>query len=216
MTGSGESSPELFQCQSSSERNGQVFTPNIPDTYFNHTTVSQNTTVIRLSAGDLHIFAIPPLPFKKTCNGSVVSLEYCYRARQVINNPIPIFRFFSLKQDGFQYIVDQRFIVESQPRASICSTSPDLRNVFCCDRTDLDTNIELKSPSSYTFGVLIRPRELLAFADSAAQYHTQQFIIKVGDFYPDIGTNFSVTEKHFTNQSIPLLRFVIGMILQAV
>ncbi len=106
-------SSSLFQCQSSSDQNGLVYTPNIPNEYFNHT----NAADLRTSGGFLvglnvtvrekratHIFTIPPESASRNCSGSLVSIQYCYRARdRDINKRRDIFvlsSLISLNQDG--------------------------------------------------------------------------------------------------------------------
>lgn len=211
--GTGQTS--LFQCQLSAQENRQVFTPNIPDFYFNHTNeISSGVNLTRLSVGNLHVLSLPPLSTQRDCNGSIVAFEYCYSARQRhFGNRISIFHFLSLKKEGYQITVEDRFTVRSTPKRSICSKFSALPGLVCCDKTVLSEDDELNLPNSnYTFGVVVRNRQLLAFSDTASQYHVPQFQLTVGTSSPPRGTQFNLTEEN--DQSIPLLRFIIGKMLQ--
>ena len=76
-------SSSLFQCQSSSDQSGLVYTPNIPDEYFNDVNVANFRTSSLNVKGKraTHIFTIPPELVSRNCSGSLVSIQYCYRAR---------------------------------------------------------------------------------------------------------------------------------------
>ncbi len=212
ILGSGQGSSTLFQCQPSSEQDGLVFVPNILDFHFNHSAVASSiigNTSDLMRSGRLYILPLPSLSPQRDCNGSVLSIGYCYAARPSnLGRSLPIFTFLSLTQDGFQFTVDQRFTVRSTPLRNICSSLSPSEAVVCCDRMVLSREREFALPtSSYTFGLVVRRRRLLAFSDSASQYHALQFQQDVGT----IRANFNLTkENQFSNRSIPLLRFLIG------
>ncbi len=151
-------SSSVFQCQSSSDQSGLVYIPNIPDFYFNHT----NAADLRTSGGSLvdsptrvkgeratHIFTIPPESASRNCSGSLVSIQYCYRARdQDINVEQTIFdltSLISLNQCGL-FEVKNITTISSTPRNSICTDVSGKIQQICCDITPLSG---LHIPSSY-------------------------------------------------------------------
>ncbi len=158
-------SSSLFQCQSSSDQSGLVYTPNIPDEYFNHT----NAADLRTNGGSLidssimvkggkatHIFTIPPESASRNCSGSLVSIQYCYRARDAdINVEQTIFilsSLISLNQHGLFEVINTT-IVRNTPRNSICTDPPGNIEQICCDTTPL-SGLQISS-SEYIFGVTI-------------------------------------------------------------
>ncbi len=223
-------SSSLFQCQSSSDQSGLVYTPNIPDFYFNHT----NAADLRTSGGSLidspprvkekratHIFTIPPGSASRNCNGSLISIQYCYRARdRDINIEQTIFilsSLLSLNQHGL-FEVKNISIILNTPRNSTCIAidSPGkIQQIICCDTTPLSG---LQIPSSeYIFGVTItdpaavRP---LAFRGNITQYRISQTSAALGSTGPPQGSIFTLNESNsvnYTHRALLLLRFIIGM-----
>ncbi len=223
-------SSSLFQCQSSSDQSGQVYTPNIPNFYFNHV----NAADFRTSGGSLidspimlkrwrretQIFTIPPESAPRNCSDSLVSIQYCYRARdRDINVEQTIFilsSLISLNQQGL-FEVKNISIIRNTPRNSTCVAidSPGKIQQICCDTTPLSG---LQIPSSeYAFGVTVtdpvnvRP---LAFRNNITQYRISQISAALGNTGPPQGSRFTLNESNsvnYTYRSLLLLRFIIGM-----
>ena len=82
----------LFQCQPSSDESGQVYTPNIPDFYFN----DENTADFRTGDEENLITLRNRLTYiftkssERNCTGNVVAIQYCYETRnsQIGSNEI--------------------------------------------------------------------------------------------------------------------------------
>ena len=78
-------SAALFQCQHSTFQDGQVFTPNIPDLYFNHTyAADMEDLLMRPRNGLTYFFTIPPESAERNCSGTVVAIQYCYRSVRIL------------------------------------------------------------------------------------------------------------------------------------
>ena len=96
----------LFQCQHSSYSSGQVYTPNIPDFYFDNekaaafSTGSSGANLTTAIAGHTYIFTIPPVSAERNCTGTVIALQYCHVDRRNLNvQRREIFNLFLLSED---------------------------------------------------------------------------------------------------------------------
>ena len=78
---SGQNSPSMFQCQFSSQPSGFLYTPNIPDSYFNDENYIMTNEVAGLINGIIYIFTLPSESVQRNCSGRVESIQYCYQAR---------------------------------------------------------------------------------------------------------------------------------------
>lgn len=209
---SGPPSPSLFQCQNSSEEIGQVFIPNI-NIDFNHEEVASLRTDGRANLTKpvnslTYIFTIPPVSAQRNCSGTVIAIDYCYRVgNEDLGLARNIFNFLLLTQDRHQFIIDMRRRIRSTPSNSTCSATLQI----CCDREVLNIRRRFQiPPSDFTYGILVRSSQLLAFTESATQYNFEQFQVTLGNSGRPNST-FTVTEMdRFTNQSLLLLRFTLG------
>ena len=217
ITGTGYAqNTELFQCQSSSEDDEQVFTPNIPDLYFdrenalNFRTANPGANLTRLSQDTTFIFTIPPVSAQRDCSGTVVAMQFCYEFMgNPGNNAVDAFQFLSLTNDGLNnYTVNNSFTVQTAPSGICTDNPPGNINRVCCDKV---TTNQLQIPSSsYSFGiVLTRDVLLIAFNSAASEYNFDHF--QVPGFRTSIGTTTPLPENTLArNRSLPLLRFFIG------
>lgn len=204
----------LFQC---SGQNGQVFTPNIPDFYFDDMNaatfiIGGAANLTTLSNGVIFIFTIPPLSAQRNCSGNVMSIQYCYQAKnRNLGDPQDIFSFLSLMKDGFQFTIIARFLVQTTPQASRC-TSPSQGSIqqVCCDTTSIVPTNQPQIPSSeYTFGILTMNSDVLplAFRDTATEYQYDQF------HAVPAGSTFTLSEGNLLDdRSLMLLRLFIGIL----
>ena len=140
----------LLQCLSASPlqtmQSGRVFTPNIPDLYFNHTNAAAfrtgdgaNLTTVTGDARTTFIYTTPP---ESACSGTVTAIQYCYHT--TINNQLNFLRFLSFSRDEFVITVKSaRNIVGRaipQDNAYVCSDYPGSNgHRVCCDTTNLAT-----------------------------------------------------------------------------
>ena len=172
----------LFHCQFLSEESELVYTPNIPDSYFNDSNAARFRTCeggncLARSSRRTYIFTIPSESVQCNCSGRVVSIQYCYQARDSdIGKRRNVFNFLSLVQepvqDGVQFTVYSSITIQTTPEDSICSDPPGYIQQICCDTTSL---IEFQIPlpsSNYTFGVGIINNNVrpLVFTNSVTEY----------------------------------------------
>ena len=210
-------SESLYQCMHSKEQTGQVYTPNIPDFYFNDMNAANFRTgrKANLTAAMNRITYIFPIPSEsplRNCSGTVVSLQYCYQARnRDIGMNQSIFSLLSLVKNGSDFTVSNKIQIRTSPQNSICTQwGRNQQQIICCDSTSLQpTDRFMILPTNYSFGVVVRSLRLLTFATSAMEYHAEQFLASLGVNSPN-GT-FTLTDANRTqSSSLLLLRFFIG------
>ena len=216
----------LFQCQSSSNQNGQVYTPNIPDFYFNDVNAAANfrtdgsaDLTQSQTRGVTYIFTVPPESPLRNCSGTVVSLQYCYQARDIdIGQNRNVFNLLFLTQNGMDFTVNGRITRKARPRNNRC-TDPNSGGIqqICCEITSL-TGLNIYNrfhipSSSFAFGVVIRNGNVrpLTFTTSAIEYHVEQYQAALGANGPSLGNTFTFTDSSRVNNGSSLLfRFFIG------
>ena len=208
-----QTQPSLFQCQPSSEQNGQVFSPNIPDFYFSDVNAAEfvigsSSNLTAASSGVTYIFTTPPpLP---NCTGTLVAVEFCYQVFNNANDETDIFNLLFLTRNGFDFTVDSQFTVRSTPESSRC-TNPNgpIRNI-CCDRADLPSPVSFSS--SYSFGVVVVNNMVqpLTFASTVTQFNFEHFQVALGVPGPPVGNAFSLGSSSLVNRPLLLMRFFTG------
>ena len=213
--------PTLFQCQPSSNQSGLVFTPNIPDLYFDRENVAAFSTgeeaILTTPGNDrraTYIFTVPPV---SDCNGTIVAIEYCFKARRFsIGDSEKIFTLLSLvHQRNRSFTVIQSTNIRASPLEKTCTAIPGQEDFFCCERTQNRIEHQFNS-ANYAFAVELRRKsrqlQLLKFADSANTYNTDQYQEPHTFGMKQAGEYFSVGEStRTTNRSILLLRLIIGI-----
>ncbi len=203
---------EPFQCQSSSGESGLVYTPNIPDFYFNDENAADFWTggganLTDSVNGITHFFTVPA---SHNCSGDMVSIQYCYQARKSdINKVRTVFNLLAVNRSGLEFTTILSITIQTTPRNSIC-TNPPGRGMqrICCDTTPLN-GFQIP-PSEYTFGIVItnvnvRP---LAFANSVMEYRVEQFRAALGNAGPSTVT--LTAGDLLTDRSLLLIRFFVG------
>ena len=212
----------LFQCQPTTDQSGQVFTPNIPDSYFNQVSaveLTQQGNLIRQSEkkGTIFVFTTPPEP---TCSGTVMAFEFCYMTAggQIGTTNRNVFRFVSLSRVGLQFTVvtdvdPVDVTIRTSPREDICSVlveDGDNSQHICCDTSTLPAGEQFQIPSSnYTFGVVVRSsyRRL-----PLTKFRFPHFKARPIDDDNGPGDSFTLTEDNLQDEgSLLLLRLIIGM-----
>ena len=207
-----------FQCQSSSDSNGLVYTPNIPDFYFNDSNAANFGTD---GSGNLtqslfrrvaYIFTIPQSQLHNYSD-TVVSLQYCYQAtnNNIDNNrTINVFAFLLLTQNGMNFTVSKQILIGSTPSKSICTVPSGSIQQICCDNTTLRTTDQFQLPSSnFSFGVAIRNPNIRPLVITTSSTRTvEQYVTLVGLTNP--GTMFTLASNEKVNDNTLLFRFSIG------
>ena len=219
-----------FQCQPTTDKSGHVFTPNIPDSYFDHANaraLTQQGSLTSLSGGrgTIFVFTTPPEP---TCSGgTVLAIEFCYLAfGEEIGTRREFFRFASLTGSGFDFtVIDfDPFQIETNAEAAICSVLVEDgqdSQYICCETQTLDADEQFQIPSSdYTFGLVTRRGENeirpLTFSGENTEFRFPQFRGRPADNdNPDrIGESFTFTANDIQNRrSLLLLRLILGTYL---
>ena len=213
-------SESLYQCMHSKEQTGQVYTPNIPDFYFNDINAANFRTGPRANLtaamnGITYIFPIPSeSPLLRNCSGTVVSLQYCYQARnRDIGMNQSIFSLLSLVKNGSDFTVSNKIQIRTSPQNSICTQSgQNQQQIICCDSTSLQPTDRFEiPPTNYSFGVVVgnRRSRLLAFVPSAMEYRADQYQASLG-VNGSSGTFTLTDSNHIQSSSLLLLRFFIG------
>ena len=204
----------MFQCQYTSDQSGQVYTPNIPDLYFDPGNaaafsmgVEANCTITE--RGLTSIFTLPAESVKRNCSGEVRSVQYCYMAGgEDMGETRTAFSLVTLIQRDTldQFLVKSTYDVESTPRSSICVRAHN-NSWYCCDKTPLDSNLLDIDSTEYVYGVLIGDYRLMAFDDTATDFLVEQFQASlIVDTDESSSDRFILAE----NNQLPLLRFILG------
>ena len=206
----------MFQCQPTTDQSGHVFTPNIPDSYFNHTNAAAfrigakaNLTTVTGNNKTTFIYTTPP---ESACSGTVTAIQYCYHTK--INNERNFLRFLSLSRDGFDFTVSEK----SAGRANgACSDYPgsDGQRV-CCGKKNLATNKQFRIPSNYTFGVILLRNDIqpLAFSGTTdMKYQFPHFVTRLSTGNPSTGFPFTLNEDDYqSDRYLLLMRLLLGII----
>ena len=214
-------SADLFQCQHSTHQDGQVFIPNIPDLYFDHTNaasfISQNNLFIQAGNSFTYFFTIPPESTERNCSGTVVAMQYCYQIRQtLINSMQDVFSFHLVTRDGFEFTVTSSFTVRTTPhQESECTQVSSSDLYLCCDTTTLSDNQLRISPERYTFGVtIINAAEVTPFAfRDNTEFVVEQFRTSLG---LTLQNSPYALNSSMVIGGLLLMRFLIGKILHGV
>ena len=204
----------VFECQPTSSSD-QVFTPNIPDLYFDHTNAAAfrtgagaNLTTVTGNHRKTFIYTTPP---ESACSGIVTAIQYCYHTR--INNPRrDILRFLSLSRDGFDFKVMNVQTGRAVPQDD-CSILATPR--ICCTTATFSANTmnQFRISSNYTFGAMllndlkVRPLAFSGMAD--VKYQFPHFVTRLTNGNPPTG--FTFTHNRQNNRYLLLMRFFIGI-----
>ena len=163
--------------------------------------------------GITYIFTVPPESPLRNCSGTVVSLQYCYQARNGDReNNRTVFNFLSLTQNGMHFTVNRRISTRTIPSNTICTKPSGNIQQICCDNTSLSiyNRFQIPSSSGFAFGVVITNRNVrpLAFTNSASEYHIEQY--RKEQLRTDPGSKFTFLSSEQVNGGSLLFRFFIG------
>lgn len=213
-------SPFLCQPLGNGQQQQQVYTPNIPDFYFDPETAVafgsspvQNLTVTTII--NTFIYTLPPESAQqRNCTGPVTAIEYCYLATEldiVFGSLIEIFDLHILTRVGeSQFQIEQSISIQSIPTSGKCHLAPPF-NVACCETTTLSGgDVFSLPPSEFVFGVTVALTQLLIFADSAVEYNVQHLEVQSAL----LSGSFAVSVlDSLTSESLILMRFHAGIII---
>ena len=203
----------MYECQPTSSSD-QVFTPNIPDLYFDHTDAAafrtgdgaNLTTVTGPGGRTTLIYTTPP---ESVCSGTVTAIQYCYHT--TINSPRNFLRFLSFSRNGLVITVKsaRNIVGRAIPQDNVCSDYPGSNgHRICCDTTNLAVNSQFQIPSNFTFGVIllnnndVRP---LAFSGTTdMKYQFPHFVTRLPS-NPPTGSTFTLNEGDYQSDRYLLL-----------
>ena len=160
--------------------------------------------------GVTYIFPIPSESPLRNCSGTVVSLQYCYQARnRDSGRNRTVFNFLFLTRNSINnFTVIRNTTIRTIPTDRKCTDPRNNIEQICCDNTSLSIYDRFQLPSSnFTFGIEItnvnvRP---LAFTNSTTKYSVEQYQVAQGAANgPTINEITQVTNGYL------LLRFFIG------
>jgi hypothetical protein len=207
----------VFLCQTSDQR-GQVYTPNIPDSFFDHERVASSGpggTLDEARDGFTYFFTLPPESPQRNCSGNVQAVQFCYRA-ELRNGELGIqqdvFEFLITTREDFLFTITDRFTVSDISTSSNCVVG--VRRMGrtphdCCTTITPPTQLQIPSgsSSSYTFGVRIIDSDIrpYAFSNFAEEFHAEQFQTTANGDAFTLGSGNQVTDN-----AILLLRFLLG------
>ena len=206
----------LYQCQSSSEQSGQVFTPNIPDFYFtpeNAANFRGTGNLTRAGAkGTTYIYTIPALSAERNCSGTLLSFQFCFQTwEKGLGTSLRVFELLNLTRDDNTFTVNRRFITEHTiARESICADIPASREKVCCTTARLQSRQLQFSASSFVLGVVLRSNRYrpLTFANEVTEFDVESFVEMSR---PMPGDKFNVSLR--ANRPHLVLRFFLGNII---
>ena len=208
-----------FLCQpSTSQGSGQqqVYTPNIPDFYFDPETAVAfgtspefNLTTTIFNTFNTFVYTLPPESALRNCTGTVTAIEYCYLASQLDTSSMEIFELHILTRDGSLFQIERSISIWSTPTSSICHPAS-LFDMVCCDTTTLNGGGTFHlPPSNFSFGVTAEFTQLLIFTDSAVEYNVQHFEVQL----PLFSSIFAVSVRDSLSfESLLLMRFHAGKV----
>ena len=205
----------MFECQPTSSSD-QVFAPNIPDLYFNHTNAAAfrtardgaNLTTVTGGSRTTFIYTTPP---ESACSGTVTAIQYCYNTK--INTKPNFLRFLSLSRDGFDFTVSEKRTGKAN---GVCSDYPgsDGQRV-CCGKKNLAINKQFRIPSNYTFGVILLRDDIqpLVFSGTAdMKYQFPHFVTGLYTGNPPNGFTFTLNESDYqSDRYLLLMRLLLGI-----
>ena len=165
------SQSSTFQCQPSSDQRGQVYTPNIPDFYFDRANVRASNDVTTIVASAVYIF---PVSEDRDCSGTVVAIELCYKGRNGDRNRQQnIFTLYAMNQVGLHVTPYRTVPVVVTPTDGNCASSSG--DIHCCDIMHLSNSQQFELPpttSLFAYGVQYQAAHIkpLAFVSSSIEY----------------------------------------------
>ena len=208
----------LFQCQYS-EESELVYTPNIPDSYFNDSNAARfrrNREQILSSPKHnfVYIFTIPSELAQHNCSGRVESIQYCYQAKDSdIGLKRDAFKLLSLIQDELQFTVNSQITIQTTPQEGICTNLSGNIHQICCDTTFLNATNQFQIPSSFGVVIINNTVRPLAFSNSTTQYRVEHYRTVLENFTTHNRT-FTLWNRNFRNRPLLLLRFLFCKLLK--
>jgi hypothetical protein len=202
---------ELYLCHpSSNPSSGQVYTPNIPDSYFNTTSLS-SITFMPARDGFAYFFTLPP----RDCNGRVAAIKLCYHAKltngQISNGQsVNVFELLMVTRQESTFSFTSRSTIQVTPSASNCvATGVQVGSLTphdCCTSVTPPNEFQIPS-SSFSYGIRIINSNVKPIA---FRVHTEAFLSSQFQTTTAATTGNEVTLGGPVRDGILLLRFVIG------
>lgn len=192
----------LFQCQPSSDQSGQVYTPNIPDSYFNG--ANMTSAPIR---GNTIIFTLPFASGQSHCRGSVVAIQYCYQP----DGHEHLHIFSVLRRHGSTFEV-QRYYEYNLPITPNPACTILEGTEVCCETTNFDriNQVQIDDAFNFTYGLYLGCCGYLLSIVNSAEFQFEHFQASFSRSRFTRSGNFSLRLSRRLANSIPLLRFFIG------
>ena len=145
------SQSSTFQCQPSSDQGGQVYTPNIPDFYFDHVNVGSSSEVTDIRAPAVYVY---PVSEDRDCSGTVVAIELCYRAfDRNQGSQQSIFTLIAMNQVGLHVTP---YVVVTPTNGNCVQSLSEVIN--CCDIMHISNSQQFELPPStslFAFGLQV-------------------------------------------------------------
>ena len=193
------SQSSTFQCQPSSVQSGLVYTPNIPNLYFDHANVGSSSDIIGGGASAVYVY---PVSEDRDCSGTVVAIELCYRAfDRNKGSRQSIFTLIAMNQVGLRVTPYHRVPVVVTPTNANCVPSSGVIN--CCDIMHLSNSQQFQLPpptSLFAYGLEYQAGDItpLAFTSS---YRVTHYVGPFGFMFLDLASGMA--------SGLPVMRLLV-------
>ena len=187
------SQSSTFHCQPSSVQSGLVYTPNIPDFYFDHVNVGSSNDVTDIGGSTVYIYPVS----EDRCSGTAVAIELCYRAfDRNRGSQQSIFTLIAMNQVGLRVTPYHRVPVVVTPTNGNCVPSSGVIN--CCDIMHISNSQQFQLPpptSLFAYGLEYAAGDStpLAFTSSySVTRYTGPFGFMFLDLFPGMASGLPV------------------------
>ena len=216
----------LFNCQPSSEISGHLYTPNIPDFYFqsqnadnfrniNITTLDIERRIDDELSASTYIFMLPQeSETGRNCSGSIRFIQYCYEAVRRDGPPSEMIIFHLLidtRMDDPPGIGFRLRAIQDTP----CNAANDQDTVVCCSFADISSENLVIESNPFRFGIVTHSGEdapqPLSFDERVLDsYHATANRVLSSVIF-DGGFSIESLPSDTRTVGLPLFRFFIGI-----
>ena len=199
-----------FQCQPTSNESGLVYTPSIPDEYFN-TTFAASLRLSQLQGGTSIFFPISSEAANKTCIGTVVAIQYCHRASEFVvqmeSRGLVAHLVILSNQGDYQFTRNQFIFLRDTPTTRTCRFSSVQYQYVCCAVNLLTRDETFQISPNVTIGIQSsHSNSLLAITGPDLVNPVERF-----ESLGPLKSIYNFNQSNYQNSSyLPLLRLLTG------
>ena len=188
----------------------RVYLPNIPDFYFSQ----ENITGFRtLSNNAANIFTLPHEAGESYCNGTVVTVQFCYEIEDLRVRGIRI-NFMLISRNDYIFTTQLVFEVITDRDSDTCVASTVEGRQICCTTRNLSTphSLQMCNSTNFTFAILTGCCHIfvLSFNNSEGSF-AEHFETSFKIPPRTEGGTFTLNKEDSNETNFhPLMRFIIG------